>query len=133
MRSPPWILRALLLVMALQLVVDAAGLALGWSTAGAATLAAEMFALALDVLLAVLLLGGREWVRRLLQTAAALGFAIDLVLAVTWWAYAPERSGVTAAIVAVLLSGSAFTWWALGHRATQAWVFERWLQRTAPS
>ncbi len=131
MAGIPRVLRALLVAMVLQIAIDAVGLGLGWGERDWGGRGLETMALVLDVVLAVLLLGGREWVRRLLRLAAALGFAIDAVLVSLWFAYAPAGTAGTLAGIAalVLLAGSAFTWWALGHTTVQAWVFERWLTR----
>lgn len=131
MAGIPPVLRVLLVAMVLQIAIDAVGLGLGWGDRDWAGRGLETMALVFDVALAVLLVGGREWVRRLLRLAAALGFAIDAVLVTLWFAYARSGTAGTLAGVAaiVLLIGSAFTWWALGHATVQAWVFERWLTR----
>lgn len=123
----PPLLRVLVLALAAQTVLDAAGIGLGWSDAPWSTRLAEVAALLLDLAMLAALTIGVEWVRRLLRLGAAIGVAIDTVLVTLLVGHGADAGAITTGVA--LLGGSLFTLWALGHRSVQAWVFDRWLVR----
>jgi hypothetical protein len=123
----PWMLRALVVVLGVQIVVDAMALA---AAPTAKDLGLGALGLAVDLVVVVGLLRGRENVRRLVRLAAAFGVAYDAVAVVRWLATMPHADANAGVLAGALCAGSLFVWWALGHRDVQAWVFERWLART---
>jgi len=129
--SMPMILRVLVGCVALQLMIDVGALALGWADGTVGTRASELGALVLDLGLLVALLHGDDRMRALLRLGATAGLAIDVVLLVQWWAYAPADGSrlATGGLAGALVAGSAFAVWALGHRDAQAWSFARWAER----
>lgn len=123
----PPLLRVLVLALAAQTVLDAAGIGLGWADAAWTTRLVELAALLLDLAMLAGLTVGAEWIRRLLRLGAAIGVAIDTVLVTLLLGLGAEAGAVATGVA--LLGGSLFTLWALGHRSVQAWVFDRWLLR----
>ncbi len=123
----PWMLRVLVVVLGVQIVVDAMALA-------AAPTAKEMglgaLGLVVDLVVVAALVRGREGMRRLVRLAAAFGLAYDGLAVVRWLATMPQADATAGVLAGALFAGSLFVWWALGHRDVQAWVFERWLART---
>lgn len=123
----PPLLRVLVLALAAQTVLDAAGIGLGWADAPWTTRLVEVAALLLDLAMLAALTIGVEWVRRLLRLGAAIGVAIDTVLVTLLVGHGADSGAIATGVA--LLGGSLFTLWALGHRSVQAWVFDRWLLR----
>jgi hypothetical protein len=122
----PWMLRVLVVVLGLQVVVDAMALA---AAPTAAAIALGVLGLLVDLLVVAGLLHGRETVRRLVRLAAAFGVAYDSVAVVRWLATMPHADTTAGVLAGALLAGSLFVFWALGHRDVQAWVFARWVER----
>lgn len=123
----PPLLRALVLALAAQTVLDAAGIGLGWSDAPWTTRLVELAALGLDLAMLAGLTVGAEWIRRLLRLGAAIGVAIDTVLVTLLLGHGADTGAIATGVA--LLGGSLFTLWALGHASVQAWVFQRWIVR----
>jgi len=123
----PWMLRVLVVVLGVQMVIDAAALAvapsadgLGWGALG----------LAVDLVVVGGLVRGREGMRRLVRIAAAFGVAYDALAIARWLGTMPHAEVSAGVLAGALFAGSLFVYWALGHRDVQAWMFERWLART---
>lgn len=125
--SVPILLRVLVVLLTAQVALDAVGLALHWAHATGAARLTELGALAIDVAMLVALASGREWVRRLLRVGAAIGVTIDVILVTLLVGYGADAMSLATGVV--LLAGSAFTWWALGHASVERWVFARWMDR----
>jgi len=123
----PILLRALVVLLTAQVGLDLVGLALEWPHATWTTRLVELGALVLDIAMLVALASGREWIRRLLRVGAAIGVMIDIVLVTLLVGYGADAVSLATGIA--LLAGSAFTFWALGHKSVESWVFARWMDR----
>lgn len=123
----PVLLRILVVLLTAQVALDGVGLALHWGHASSTTRLTELAALALDIAMLVALASGREWIRRLLRVGAAIGMTIDVILVTLLVGYGADMVSLATGIA--LLTGSAFTFWALGHASVERWVFARWMDR----
>ena len=123
----PWMLRVLVVVLGVQVVIDAAALAAAPRTNG---LWLGALGLVVDLVVVAGLVRGRESVRRLVRIAAAFGVAYDALAIARWLGTMPHADASAGVLAGALFAGSLFVYWALGHRDVQAWVFERWLART---
>lgn len=123
-------MRWLLVVLAAQLLVDVAVMALGRPATSPLVAALELGALFVDAAVLLMLARASELTRAFVRGAVFVGMSIDAWILLGGLTYAPrDLEGVLAvASSAALVATSAFAWVVLGREDVRAWIFARWLR-----
>lgn len=126
----PRLMRWLLVVLAVQLVVDVVVLTVGDPARSKLGTALEVGALVVDAGVLLMLARATELTRALIRGAAFIGMAIDAWILLGGLTYAPrDAEGVWMVISSAgLVAASAFAWIVLGREDVKAWIFSRWLR-----
>ncbi len=125
----PRLLRALVVVLVLQVVLDGAAILEAWSRISSVGVGVELLALIVDLTMLGLLGAADERARGLLRAAAAVGVAIDgmLVLTTIAWSSGGLQGLVLVGLAVSMFAASGFALWVLGRPEVVRWVFIRWL------